>query len=85
MSPPPANRFPGTFAALRERDEAAFVPFLMAGDGGIDTTERLLDAVVEAGADVIELGAGKDLVVCLSGRGDKDMETVAARLGVKLR
>ncbi|MBM4267594.1 MAG: tryptophan synthase subunit alpha [Deltaproteobacteria bacterium] len=56
MSRPPANRFPATFAALREHDEAAFVPFLMAGDGGIDTTERLLDAVVEAGADVIELG-----------------------------
>jgi tryptophan synthase beta chain len=31
------------------------------------------------------LGRGKQLVVALSGRGDKDMETVAARLGVKLR
>lgn len=45
-----------TFRRLRERDEAAFVPFLMAGDGGLDTTERMLDAMVEAGADVIELG-----------------------------
>jgi tryptophan synthase beta chain len=32
-----------------------------------------------------ELGAGKIIVVGLSGRGDKDMETVAASLGVKLR
>jgi tryptophan synthase beta chain len=31
------------------------------------------------------LGRDKQIVVSLSGRGDKDMETVAARLGVKLR
>ncbi len=31
------------------------------------------------------LGRGKQIVVALSGRGDKDMETVATRLGVKLR
>jgi tryptophan synthase beta chain len=31
------------------------------------------------------LGKGKSIIVGLSGRGDKDMETVAARLGVKLR
>ncbi len=45
-----------TFARLAERDEAAFIPFLMAGDRGLDLTERLLDAVVDAGADIIELG-----------------------------
>lgn len=50
------GRLAGRFAALRARDEAAFVPFLMAGDRGLDCTARLLDAVVEAGADVIELG-----------------------------
>lgn len=49
-------RIAATFRGLKKRDEAAFVPFLMAGDGGLDTTERMLDAVVEAGADVIELG-----------------------------
>ncbi len=32
-----------------------------------------------------ELGPDKTIVVCLSGRGDKDMQTVAARLGVTLR
>ncbi len=32
-----------------------------------------------------ELGPDKTIVVCLSGRGDKDMPTVAARLGVSLR
>ncbi len=50
------GRLARRFAALRARDEAAFVPFLMAGDRGLDTTARLLDALVEAGADAIELG-----------------------------
>ena len=49
-------RIAARFASLRERDEAAFIPFLMAGDRGLDTTARLLEGLVEAGADVIELG-----------------------------
>jgi len=55
-SPAAVGRLATRFAELRGRDEAAFVPFLMAGDRGLDTTARLLDAVVAAGADVIELG-----------------------------
>lgn len=50
------SRLAGRFAALRARDEAAFVPFVMSGDRGLDTTAALLDELVEAGADVIELG-----------------------------
>jgi tryptophan synthase alpha chain len=50
------GRLARRFAELRTRDEAAFIPFLMAGDRGLDTTARLLDALVDAGADVIELG-----------------------------
>jgi tryptophan synthase alpha chain len=50
------SRLGRRFAELRARDEAAFVPFLMAGDRGLDTTAKLLDALVRAGADVIELG-----------------------------
>lgn len=50
------SRLARRFALLRERDEAAFVPFVMSGDGGLDTTALLLDELVEAGADVIELG-----------------------------
>jgi tryptophan synthase alpha chain len=50
------SRLARRFAELRARDEAAFVPFLMAGDRGLDTTARLLDALIEAGSDVIELG-----------------------------
>jgi tryptophan synthase alpha chain len=50
------GRLARRFADLRARGEAAFVPFLMAGDRGLDTTSRLLDALVDAGSDVIELG-----------------------------
>jgi tryptophan synthase alpha chain len=50
------SRLAERFALLRARDEAAFVPFLMAGDRGLDCTARLLDALVDAGSDVIELG-----------------------------
>ena len=52
----PEGRLARRFALLRERDEAAFVPFVMSGDRGLDTTAALLDELVEAGADVIELG-----------------------------
>ncbi len=56
MSARTNRRIASTFQRLRTHDEAAFVPFLMAGDGGLDTTAKLLDEVVDAGADVIELG-----------------------------
>jgi len=54
--PDSGSRLARRFALLRERDEAAFVPFVMSGDRGLDTTATLLDELVEAGADVIELG-----------------------------
>ena len=41
---------------LRERGERALVPFLTAGDPDLETTEALVLAMAEAGADVIELG-----------------------------
>ncbi len=57
---PPAGRDGGRleahFRAIERRGETAFVPFLMAGDRGLDTTARLLRALVEAGADAIEIG-----------------------------
>jgi tryptophan synthase alpha chain len=34
----------------------AFIPFITAGDPNLDTTERLVLAMAEAGADLIELG-----------------------------
>lgn len=50
------SRIAERFALLRERDERALVVFLTAGDPDLDTTEALVLAMAEAGADVIELG-----------------------------
>jgi tryptophan synthase alpha chain len=46
------------YAAMFERlgGEGAFGAFLMLGDPDLDTSARLLDAVVEGGADMIEVG-----------------------------
>ena len=45
-----------TFAARRAEGRAALVPYVTAGYPRADATVELLDAVAEAGADVIELG-----------------------------
>jgi tryptophan synthase alpha chain len=44
------------FARCREEGRAAFIPFLMAGDPDLETSERLVAALAEGGADLIELG-----------------------------
>ena len=50
------NRITEVFAYLRHRRRRAFIPFIMAGDPHLRTTERLVLALAEAGADIIELG-----------------------------
>jgi len=37
-------------------DEPAFVPYLVAGDPGGEASKRCVEALVEGGADVVELG-----------------------------
>ncbi|HEY6326342.1 MAG TPA: tryptophan synthase subunit alpha, partial [Candidatus Cybelea sp.] len=49
-------RLAGAFERAKHERRVAFVPYLMAGDPDIATTEILLDALSSAGADVIELG-----------------------------
>src|SRR5437868_7385320 len=44
------------FERLAQRREGAFGAFLMLGDPDLETSARLLDAVVEGGADMIEIG-----------------------------
>lgn len=50
------GRIARRFAQLRARGERALVPFLTAGDPDLETTEAIVLAMAEAGADVIELG-----------------------------
>jgi tryptophan synthase alpha chain len=51
-----ANRIDTTFRHLTEAGRAALVPYIAAGDPSPDATVPLMHALVEAGADIIELG-----------------------------
>ena len=50
------SRIAETFAELRSRGAAGFVPFLTCGDPEVELTVPLLEALDRAGADLIELG-----------------------------
>ncbi len=50
------SRYDDMFQSLAARDEAAFGAFLMLGDPDVETSARLLDTLVDAGADMIEVG-----------------------------
>jgi tryptophan synthase alpha chain len=45
-----------TFAALRQKKQIAFMPFVPAGYPDLQTTAKLLPALENAGANVIEVG-----------------------------
>lgn len=51
-----SKRLRDCFKRLGENNEAAFVPFLMAGDPNMDATEAMALALVDAGADILEIG-----------------------------
>ena len=51
-----APRIARRFAALRAAGRKALVPFITAGDPGLEDTVPVMHAMVEAGADAIELG-----------------------------
>ena len=44
------------FENLKQSRRKAFIPFITAGDGGLDNTEALIFSLAENGADIIELG-----------------------------
>lgn len=50
------NRIEERFKKLKEENKKAFIPYICAGDPGLDKTEEIVYALEEAGADVIELG-----------------------------
>ncbi len=50
------SKIENTFRTLRARGQKAFIPFVSAGDPDIETSKRIVLALAESGADIIELG-----------------------------
>jgi tryptophan synthase alpha chain len=51
-----SNRIQNTFDKLHQQKRKALIPFITAGDPSPQLTVPLLHALVDAGADVLELG-----------------------------
>ena len=50
------SRIASTFATLKAANRKALIPYFTAGDPSVQATEPLMHALVEAGADIVELG-----------------------------
>ncbi len=50
------SRIDATFAALRDRQRKALIPYITAGDPHADGSADIMRALAAAGADIIELG-----------------------------
>lgn len=50
------SRIARKFAALKQQDRAAFIPFVMGGDPSFDASLSLIRKLPAAGADLIEIG-----------------------------
>lgn len=50
------NRIDERFQALKAKGEKALIPYICSGDPSVEKTEKLVYALEEAGADIIELG-----------------------------
>lgn len=50
------SRIPARFAACAAENRPALVTFVMAGDPDLATSQAILDALPQAGADIIEVG-----------------------------
>ncbi|HEY5596249.1 MAG TPA: tryptophan synthase subunit alpha [Candidatus Bipolaricaulota bacterium] len=50
------SRYARAFADLRRRGEGALVPFVTLGDPSFEQSKKILEAVICAGADMLEVG-----------------------------
>ncbi len=50
------SRIDATFATLKKRGQKALIPFITAGDPSLAKTKAYVKALVDGGADIIELG-----------------------------
>jgi len=51
------SRLAARFSELKSNARTALIPYVMSGDPSPEITLPLMHAMVEAGADIIELGA----------------------------
>lgn len=52
------SRYADLFRQLEKKNEGAFIPFLMLGDPTPHAALELIESVIDAGADALELGIG---------------------------
>ena len=45
-----------TFSELKKKKQKALIPFVVIGDPDYETSLRIVRTIVEAGADILELG-----------------------------
>ncbi|WP_289028454.1 tryptophan synthase subunit alpha [uncultured Paraglaciecola sp.] len=50
------DRYSDMFKNLDEKKQGGFVPFVMVGDPDADTSVNIINALIEGGADALELG-----------------------------
>lgn len=50
------ERYQNAFAALKEKNEKAFIPFVMIGDPNAEQSFAVIKSLIDAGADALELG-----------------------------
>lgn len=51
------ERYETLFAQLKNRREGAFVPFVTLGDPGPEQSLKIIDALIEGGADALNWGS----------------------------
>ncbi|NLD98468.1 MAG: tryptophan synthase subunit alpha, partial [Fibrobacter sp.] len=50
------NRYQKVFESLKSKNEAACIPFAVAGDPDIEKSEEIFKAYINGGADILEIG-----------------------------
>lgn len=50
------SRYEAMFATLTEKKQGAFIPFVVLGDPDVKTSMKIIETLVENGADALELG-----------------------------
>jgi tryptophan synthase alpha chain len=50
------NRYDQTFRALKAKKEIAFIPFAVAGDPDLKSSEAIFKTYIDSGADILEIG-----------------------------